>query len=141
MDVRPLRTTHFFDLDLRGLDVSDRLRAVGDERWLAAVDDWKEVLVTQLGMLSSAEGRDGVYFYAMAVGRRLYLIRNENNSPCIVRSAMDGKFPTSSAELPERELVLLGARGIMVLLQHALNSHSVSRPTILGADGLPMRTS
>lgn len=141
MDVRPLRTTHFFDLDLRGLEVSNRLTAVEDERWLAAVDDRKGVLVTQLGMLSSGEGRDGIYYYAMAVGRRLYLIRNESNTPSIVKSAFDGKFPSSNAELPERELVLLAARGIMVLLQHALNSHPVSRPTILGADGLPMRTS
>lgn len=136
MNVRPLRVTNFFDLDLRGLNVSNRLAVTSDAAWLAAVDEQTGALITQLGG-SSGEMRDGVYFYAMAVGRRLYLIES-TNSPRIVRSAMDGLMPTKSSELPLPRLLAIAARGINALYEHASGRGSASAPTILGANGLPI---
>lgn len=139
MDVRPLRTTNFFDLDLRGLDVSNRLAVTSDAAWLAAVDDQTGAVVTQLGG-SSGEMRDGIYFYAMAVGRRLYLIES-SNSPRIVRSAMDCLIPTKSSELPLPSLLAIATRGIKALYEEASGHGAAPAPTILGANGLPIGNS
>jgi hypothetical protein len=136
LHIQPLLVTMFRDLDVRGLHIAGRMPQERHEgQWKAVIDDRRSILLTQL-VGSPGEMRDGVYYYLMAVSRRLYLLESGPGTLRIVRSALDGSYPPTGPELDEHEILSLGREGIRMLFEY--HRKSPAAPHIVGADGRPI---
>ena len=140
LQVRPLFSTRYSDLDLRNLKLGSWLpRADRDPTWRAAADEGRGILVTQLvGFFGDV--REPTYQYLLSVGRRLYVLRQSCCEIDIERTATDGLYPPLSPALPTAEILAIGREAIHLLVEDASRSPAVAKQ-ILGPDGRPVRGS
>ncbi|MDR7153197.1 hypothetical protein J2W49_005177 [Hydrogenophaga palleronii] len=136
-DFKPLSSTWFAELDLRGMVEPSRIpEPVRHANWMCAANHVRGILCTQL-ISSTPEMREGWYWYLFAVRTRLYVLRSGDGQVRVEKEGVSGSLALTPRSYSGSKIVSMGIQAIH-LLHEASSRPNGNAPTILDANGKPL---